>query len=111
QDLSKGMQQKVQFVATVIHEPSLLILDEPFSGLDPVNTNLLKTEIKRLSEEGTTVLFSTHRMEQVEEMCERIALINRGKLVLQGPIDQIKQQYKDFLFEFKFEPGFTPELS
>src|SRR5690606_10295546 len=77
QDLSKGMQQKVQFVATVIHEPSLLILDEPFSGLDPVNTNLLKTEIKRLSEEGTTVLFSTHRMEQVEEMCERIALINR----------------------------------
>lgn len=111
QDLSKGMQQKVQFVATVIHEPRLLILDEPFSGLDPVNTNILKTEIKRLSEEGTTILFSTHRMEQVEEMCEHIALINRGKLVLEGPIDEIKQKYKDYLFHFKFDPAYAPDLS
>ncbi len=110
EDLSKGMQQKVQFVATVVHEPDLLILDEPFSGLDPVNTNLLKNEIKRLSDNGTTVLFSTHRMEQVEEICERIALINKGQLVLEGQIDDIKQNYKDYLFEFVFEEGQMPNL-
>lgn len=110
EDLSKGMQQKVQFVATVVHEPDLLILDEPFSGLDPVNTNLLKNEIKRLSDNGTTVLFSTHRMEQVEEICERIALINKGQLVLEGQIDAIKQNYKDYLFEFVFEEGQMPNL-
>lgn len=111
QDLSKGMQQKVQFVSTVIHEPALLILDEPFSGLDPVNTNLLKNEIKRISEGGTTILFSTHRMEQVEEMCERIALIHHGQLVLEGQIDQIKQRYKDYLFEFRFDRAQSPDLS
>lgn len=111
EELSKGMQQKVQFVSTVIHEPDLLILDEPFSGLDPVNTNLLKNEIKRLSEKGTTVLFSTHRMEQVEEICERIALINKGKLVLEGDIDAIKQNYKDYLFEFVFGPGPIPDFT
>ncbi|MBY5957829.1 ATP-binding cassette domain-containing protein [Membranicola marinus] len=111
EDLSKGMQQKVQFVATVLHEPQLLILDEPFSGLDPVNTNLLKQEIRRLRAEGTTILFSTHRMEQVEEICERIALINKGSLVLEGPIADIKQRYKDFLFEFIFAGDHRPDFS
>src|SRR5690606_3386894 len=111
EDLSKGMQQKVQFVSTVVHQPDLLILDEPFSGLDPVNTNLLKNEIKRLSDQGTTILFSTHRMEQVEEICERIVLINKGQVVLEGPIDDIKQKYKDYLFEFVFGPGERPDLS
>jgi|SRR5690625_607987 len=110
EDLSKGMQQKVQFVATVLHEPDLLILDEPFSGLDPVNTNLLKDEIRKLKENGTTILFSTHRMEQVEEICERIALINRGALVLEGDIEAIKENYKDHLFEFVFEGDRLPDL-
>jgi ABC-2 type transport system ATP-binding protein len=82
QDLSKGMQQKVQFIATVLHEPKLLILDEPFSGLDPVNADLLKDEIFQLHQQGTTILFSTHRMEQVEEICDKIALIDKGKLII-----------------------------
>lgn len=111
EDLSKGMQQKVQFVSTVLHEPKLLILDEPFSGLDPVNTNLIKEEIKRLRENGATILFSTHRMEQVEEICERIALINKGSLVLEGRIDAIKQKYKDYLFEFIFANDHRPDLT
>ena len=111
EDLSKGMQQKVQFVSTVLHEPTLLIHDEPFSGLDPVNTNLLKEEIRRLSDKGTTILFSTHRMEQVEEICEQIALIHRGALVLDGQIDEIKQKYKDYLFEFIFANGRRPDLT
>src|SRR5690625_6937519 len=100
EDLSKGMQQKVQFVATVLHEPDLLILDEPFSGLDPVNTNLLKDEIRKLKENVTTILFSTHRMEQVEEICERIALIKRGAQVMEGDIEETKENYKDHLFEY-----------
>ena len=111
EDLSKGMQQKVQFVATVLHEPALLILDEPFSGLDPVNTNVLKQEIRRLKEKGTTILFSTHRMEQVEEICEKIALINKGSLVLEGEISEIKEKYKDFLYEFVFGGELRPDLS
>lgn len=111
EDLSKGMQQKVQFVATVLHEPALLILDEPFSGLDPVNTNLLKEEIRRLKDNGTTILFSTHRMEQVEEICEKIALINKGSLVLEGDIATIKQKYKDYLYEFVFGGERRPDLS
>lgn len=111
EDLSKGMQQKVQFVATVLHEPALLILDEPFSGLDPVNTNMMKQEIRRLKENGTTILFSTHRMEQVEEICEKIALINRGSLVLEGNIAAIKQKYKDYLYEFVFEGDRRPDLA
>lgn len=111
EDLSKGMQQKVQFVATVLHQPDLLILDEPFSGLDPVNTNLLKDEIRKLKESGTTILFSTHRMEQVEEICEKIALINRGALVLEGDIEVIKENYKDHLFEFVFGGDRLPDLA
>ncbi|GAA4319935.1 ATP-binding cassette domain-containing protein [Compostibacter hankyongensis] len=93
-DLSKGMQQKVQFIVTILHEPSLLILDEPFSGLDPINTNLIKEEIFRLSAKGTTIIFSTHRMEQVEEICNHIVLVHRGRKVLDGAVQQIKQDFK-----------------
>ena len=94
EELSKGMQQKIQFIATVMNKPGLLILDEPFSGLDPVNTNLIKSEIRRLNDEGTTVIFSTHRMEQVEEICESIALIDNGQTILEGRVDAIKQEFK-----------------
>ena len=93
EDLSKGMQQKVQFIATVVHRPPLLILDEPFSGLDPINSNLIKEEIRNLNTQGTSIIFSTHRMEQVEEMCEHIVLINKGNNILQGEVKAIKQEY------------------
>ena len=100
EDLSKGMQQKVQFISTVMHNPKLLILDEPFSGLDPINATLIREEIFRLvKEEGISVIFSTHRMEQVEEICEDIALINQGKCILQGPVDELKQKFKKNEFE------------
>ncbi len=102
EELSKGMQQKIQFIATVVHNPQLLILDEPFSGLDPVNTELLKEEIMRLREEGATIIFSTHRMEQVEEICERIVLINRGQKILEGDVQDIRQEYKENLFEIRY---------
>lgn len=92
--LSKGMQQKVQFIATVIHRPELLIFDEPFSGFDPVNADRLKVEILRLREQGSTILFSTHNMESVEEICEQITLINHSKAVLQGSVKAIRQQHK-----------------
>lgn len=97
-DLSKGMQQKVQFISTILHEPRLLILDEPFSGLDPINTNLIKEEIFELARKGTTIIFSTHRMEQVEEICRNIVLVNKGKKILDGPVDQIKQNFKKHEF-------------
>ncbi len=97
--LSKGMQQKVQFIATVIHEPQLLIFDEPFSGFDPVNTEQIKHEILRLQQEGATILFSTHNMESVEEICQRITLINRSRVVLEGDVAAIKQQHKKNIFE------------
>lgn len=93
-ELSKGMQQKVQFIATVIHQPKLIILDEPFSGLDPINSRLIEREIFDLRDAGATILFSTHRMEQVEEICESIALINRGQLILDGSVGEIKNQFK-----------------
>lgn len=93
-DLSKGMQQKVQFVSTVLHEPDLIILDEPFSGFDPINANLIRDEILELRQKGSTVIFSTHRMETVEELCDYIALINRSKKVLDGPKKEIKEQFK-----------------
>jgi ABC-2 type transport system ATP-binding protein len=102
EELSKGMQQKVQFVSTIVHDPKLIILDEPFSGLDPVNTQLIKDEILKLKENGATILFSTHRMEQVEEICEEIALINNGKLILNGRVDDIKNQYRDNKFIIDF---------
>ncbi|MCB0678201.1 MAG: ATP-binding cassette domain-containing protein [Saprospiraceae bacterium] len=102
EELSKGMQQKIQFIATVVHRPKLLILDEPFSGLDPINTNLLKQEIRMLRDEGASIIFSTHRMEQVEEICEQIVLINKGENVLEGPVAAIKEQFKENLFRVDF---------
>jgi ABC-2 type transport system ATP-binding protein len=99
EDLSKGMQQKIQFIATVVHRPKLLILDEPFTGLDPINSNLIKDEIAALNASGISIIFSTHRMEQVEEMCDHIVLINRGKNVLQGEVKTIKNEYKQNLFQ------------
>ncbi len=98
EDLSKGMGQKLQFVTTVLHEPKLVILDEPFSGLDPVNSNLIKEEIYRLAQNGTTVIFSTHRMEQVEEICNNIVLVNKGKKILDGTVQTVKQEFKENLF-------------
>ena len=103
EDLSKGMSQKLQFVTTVLHEPPLLILDEPFSGLDPVNSNLIKDEIFKLSKKGTTIIFSTHRMEQVEEICDHIVLVNKGKKILDGSVKQIKQEFKENLFKIGFD--------
>ncbi len=103
EDLSKGMSQKLQFVTTVLHRPALLILDEPFSGLDPVNSNLIKEEIFNLAKNGTTVIFSTHRMEQVEEICDHIVLINKGKKILDGSVKQIKQDCKENHFRIGFE--------
>ncbi len=98
EDLSKGMQQKLQFVITVLHEPKLIILDEPFSGLDPVNSNLIKDEIFNLAKNGATIIFSTHRMEQVEEICDHIALVNKGNKILDGTVREIKQEFKENLF-------------
>lgn len=99
EDLSKGMSQKLQFVTTVLHRPRLIILDEPFSGLDPVNANLIKEEIFRLAREGATIIFSTHRMEQVEEICDHIVLINKGSKILDGAVAQIRQDFKEHLYE------------
>lgn len=99
EELSKGMQQKVQFVITVLHRPPLLIFDEPFSGFDPVNAELLKREILKLKEEGHTIIFSTHNMASVEEICDHIALINHSKVVLQGAVQDIRSQYKSNLYE------------
>lgn len=99
EDLSKGMQQKVQFIATVLHNPKLIILDEPFSGFDPINVNIIKDEILKLSENGSTVIFSTHRMESVEELCDYIALINKSEKILEGSKKEIKQKYKSNTFD------------
>jgi ABC-2 type transport system ATP-binding protein len=93
EELSKGMAQKVQFITTVLHKPSLLILDEPFAGFDPVNVQLIRNEILRMKEEGATIILSTHNMESVEELCDDIALINRAKLVVTGPTGQIREKY------------------
>jgi len=101
EDLSKGMSQKLQFVITVLHEPSLIILDEPFSGLDPVNANLIKDEIFGLAKKGATILFSTHRMEQVEEICDQIVLVNLGKKILDGTVASIKQKFKENIFSIE----------
>lgn len=98
EDLSKGMAQKVQFIATVMHDPELIILDEPFSGFDPVNANLIKDEIFRLQEQGATVIFSTHRMESVEELCDHIALIDKSEKILDGKKADIKNAHKEGIF-------------
>jgi len=103
EELSKGMQQKVQFVTTVVHKPKLLIFDEPFSGFDPINANLLKREILQLRNDGATIIFSTHNMGSVEELCDHIALINKSKKIVDGPTDEIRQKYKSNLFEIKYK--------
>ncbi|WP_242695770.1 ABC transporter ATP-binding protein [Desertivirga brevis] len=95
EDLSKGMQQKVQFIATVIHQPDLVILDEPFSGFDPVNADLIKNEILELNDKGATIIFSTHRMESVEELCDSIALLNKSKKILEGSVKDIRNSYRN----------------
>lgn len=103
QDLSKGMQQKVQFITTVAHEPALLILDEPFSGLDPVNTQIIEQEILRLKAAGTTIIFSTHRMEQVEELCDYIALINKGQLMVQDELLKVRRRFQQDIYDISFQ--------
>ncbi len=105
QELSKGMAQKIQFIVTVLHQPKLLIFDEPFSGFDPINANLIKDEILRLRDQGATIIFSTHRMESVEEMCDHIALINKSKKVLDGKLIDIKRAYKSNTFEIGLMPN------
>jgi len=102
QDLSKGMQQKIQFISTVVHRPKLLIFDEPFSGLDPINSNLIKDEISQLHKDGASIIFSTHRMEQVEEICEYAVLINQGTNILEGYVKDIKQDFKQNHFEIEY---------
>ncbi|HWB62060.1 MAG TPA: ATP-binding cassette domain-containing protein [Chitinophagales bacterium] len=106
EELSKGMSQKVQFIATVLHNPELLILDEPFSGLDPINSKLIEEEIHAMSTQGKTIIFSTHRMEQVEEICDHIVLVNKGKKILEGGVKELKQHFK----ENKFKVAFNGEI-
>ncbi|CAN5135290.1 ABC transporter ATP-binding protein [soil metagenome] len=101
EDLSKGMSQKLQFVATVMHDPKLIILDEPFSGLDPLNANLIKDEIYGLAQRGATIIFSTHRMEQVEEICDHIVLVSLGRKILDGTVQQVKQNFKENTFRVR----------
>lgn len=115
QELSKGMAQKIQFVVTVLHQPKLLIFDEPFSGFDPVNANLIKDEILALRDKGTTIIFSTHRMESVEEMCDHIALIHKSNKLIEGELNEVKKQYRTNTFEVGILSGnnhqITGELS
>ncbi len=103
EELSKGMQQKVQFVTTVLHEPKLIIFDEPFTGFDPVNANIIKNEILFLREKGATIIFSTHNMESVEELCDNITLINKAKTILEGNVDDIRRQWAANEYEIMFE--------
>ena len=110
EELSKGMQQKIQFIATVIHEPKLIILDEPFSGFDPINASLITDEILKLKQRGCSIIFSTHRMESVEQLCDHIALINKSNKVLEGSVKEIRQQFKPNIFELAYT-GQTLALS
>ena len=103
EELSKGMQQKVQFIVTILHEPELLIFDEPFSGFDPINVNLLKDEIFRLKESGSTVIFSTHNMASVEELCDHIALINQSRKILDGKVRDVKNEYRSNTYEITYK--------
>ena len=103
QELSKGMAQKIQFIVTVLHEPKLLIFDEPFSGFDPINANIIKDEIIKLKEKGTSIIFSTHRMESVEELCEYIALLHNAEKILDGKLEDIKKKYKNNIFRVGLE--------
>lgn len=108
EELSKGMQQKVQFIITIIHEPPLLIFDEPFSGFDPINANLMKEEILKLKEKGSTIIFSTHNMGSVEELCDHIALINKSEKILEGSVKEIKSEYRSETFEIAFDDYMGP---
>ncbi len=103
EELSKGMQQKLQFITTIIHQPALMIFDEPFSGFDPINTNLIKNEILNLKNQGATIIFSTHNMGSVEELCDDIALINKAKNILNGPIREIRNEYKPDILRIHFQ--------
>ena len=107
EELSKGMQQKVQFITTIVHKPRLLIFDEPFSGFDPINANLLKQEILNLRDNGATIIFSTHNMESVEELCDHIALINKSVKIVDGQTDEIRERYKSNIFEIKYKGNFN----
>lgn len=111
EELSKGMQQKVQFITTVLHEPEMLIFDEPFSGFDPINVELLKREILELRQKGTTIIFSTHNMGSVEEICSHIALINKSKKIIEGPINEIREKYASDTYQLscRFNPEFNIE--
>jgi ABC-2 type transport system ATP-binding protein len=115
QELSKGMAQKIQFIVTVLHEPKLLIFDEPFSGFDPINANIIKEEILQLKERGTSIIFSTHRMESVEEICEYIALLHNAEKILDGKLSDIKKHYKNNIFNvamaIKERDAFINELA
>lgn len=103
EELSKGMQQKVQFITTVLHEPKLIIFDEPFTGFDPVNANIIKNEILYLRERGATIIFSTHNMASVEELCDNITLINKGKTILEGSVDDIRRQWAGNEYDLVFD--------
>jgi len=107
EELSKGMQQKVQFITTIVHQPKLLIFDEPFSGFDPINANLLKQEILQLRDDGATIIFSTHNMESVEELCDHIALINKSVKIVDGQTDEIRERFKSNIFEVKYKGSFN----
>jgi ABC-2 type transport system ATP-binding protein len=111
-ELSKGMQQKIQFIATIVHDPDIYIFDEPFSGLDPINSELLKQVILELKSNGKTIIFSTHRMEQVEQMCDDIVLYNEGRTILQGKVQEIKQSFgkRTVILEFDGDAGFLDRL-
>lgn len=111
EELSKGMAQKVQFITTVLHEPEMLIFDEPFSGFDPINVELLKKEILDLRQKGTTIIFSTHNMASVEEICSHIALINKSRKIIEGPINEIREKYANDTYQlsFQYAPDFKPE--
>lgn len=108
EELSKGMQQKVQFIVTILHEPKLLIFDEPFSGLDPINVNLLKDEIKYINDNGATIIFSTHNMASVEEICDHICLIDHSRDILNGEIHEIKNRYKTNTFKITYRTAGSP---
>ncbi len=106
-ELSKGMQQKVQFIVSILHNPDIIILDEPFTGLDPVNTQMIKQTIQRLNAEGKTIIFSTHRMEQVEDICRELVLINKGEIILSGAITDIKQKFKKNIYLVEYQGTIT----
>jgi len=110
EELSKGMQQKIQFIVTILHQPELLIFDEPFSGFDPINVNILKDEILNLRNNGATIIFSTHNMSSVEELCDHIVLIDNAEKILDGQVDKIKKQYKSNTFEILFT-GFNGDFN